>query len=125
MVEGLGGPADFVDRYDHYLPKADIVKPLVAETTGFINEVDARSLGLAVVQLGGGRRVAADAIDYRVGLTGVAELGQSVAAGEPLAMIHASSETAWKEAANMVKRAMTISDQRPELPPNVYERITA
>ena len=125
MVTGLGGPADFMDRYDEYLPKADVIKPVLADGEGFVSNVDARSLGLAVVQMGGGRCVAGDAIDYRVGLTDIIELGQAVAAGEPLAMIHASSEETWQVVADMVRKAVTLSDQRPENLPCVYERITA
>ena len=125
MVAGLGGPADFVERYDHYLPKAGIVRPVLAGNSGYIHHIDTRSLGLAVVQLGGGRRVATDMIDHKVGLSEVSILGKEMAAGEPLAMIHAETEAAWQAAATMVQQAMTIQDARPEIPPSVYERIVA
>ena len=125
MVAGLGGPADFIERFDSYLPRAGIIKPVAALTEGFVHSMDTRSLGLSVVQLGGGRRVAGDQIDYRVGLTEVAELGRGVAAGEPLATIHASSEEAWQQAAETIRQTMIISDQRPEKYPSVYERVTA
>ncbi|WP_281647064.1 thymidine phosphorylase [Parendozoicomonas sp. Alg238-R29] len=125
MVAGLGGPEDFVQRYDHYLPKASIIKPVLTEITGYVSEVNARELGLAVVAMGGGRRTPTDSLDYSVGLTGVCALGQNIAAGEPLAMIHASTEQAWNEAARMVREAVILSDKRPEALPTVYERITA
>ena len=125
MVAGLGGPEDFVQRYDHYLPKAKVVKPVMAEASGYVSEVDARQLGLAVVAMGGGRRVPTDTLDYSVGLTEVCTLGQAIAEGEPLAMIHAGSEEAWNEVARMVRDAVVLNDKRPEALPNVYERITA
>ena len=33
MVAGLGGPADFVENYDNYLEKAEIIKPVYATET--------------------------------------------------------------------------------------------
>ena len=109
MVAGLGGPEDFVQRYDHYLPKANVIKPVMAEKSGYVAEVDARQMGLAVVAMGGGRRTPTDKLDYSVGLTGVCALGQDIAEGEPLAVIHAGSEAAWEEAARMVCEAVVLS----------------
>ncbi|MGL5156188.1 MAG: thymidine phosphorylase, partial [Aeromonas veronii] len=92
MVTGLGGPADFMERYDAYLPKAAIVRPVFAANSGFVTAMDTRELGLAVVAMGGGRRAAGDKLDYAVGLTDFIRLGQSVDADKPIAMIHAQTE---------------------------------
>ena len=53
-----------------------------------------RDLGVAIVELGGGRRQAGDAIDMRVGFSAVQPIGTRVAAGDPLALIHAADEAA-------------------------------
>ena len=45
---------------------------------GFVEEIDVRAVGLAVVELGGGRARAADAIDPAVGLTELAPIGAEV-----------------------------------------------
>ena len=92
MVAAQRGPIDFVERYDSYLPAATLSKPVYAEKPGIISAMDTRALGMAVVSLGGGRRRASDAIDYSVGLTEVARLGDEVDAQQPLAMIHANDE---------------------------------
>ncbi|MCE7030452.1 thymidine phosphorylase [Jiella avicenniae] len=110
MVAGLGGPADFVERTDAYLPRAPLVRPVSAAEAGFVNAVDARALGLAVVELGGGRRLPEDAIDHAVGLTGLAEIGQAVARDEPLALIHARDEPGFQRAAARVRAAYGLSD---------------
>ncbi len=124
MVHSLGGPADFIENYQHYLPTASIIRPIMAGHSGFIRTIDTRALGISVVQLGGGRRAPGDAIDYSVGLADVVGLGHAIKAGEPLAMIHANSEHQWQEAAATVQQAMTIGDGRPDIAPCVYERIT-
>ncbi|ELR66146.1 Thymidine phosphorylase [Photobacterium marinum] len=123
MVAGLGGPADFMQNYDNYLEKADIVKPVFAETTGYAYSMDTRGLGMAVVGMGGGRRVATDKIDYAVGLSDMIRLGDEVNAETPLAVIHARTEAQWEEAAKAVRESIVVSEQKPEPTPEVYRRI--
>ncbi|WP_421261812.1 thymidine phosphorylase [Aeromonas jandaei] len=124
MVTGLGGPADFMERYDAYLPKAAIVRPVFAANSGFVTAMDTRELGLAVVAMGGGRRAAGDKLDYAVGLADFIRLGQSVDADKPIAMIHAQTEEQYAQAASMVQAAVRIGGERPEALPEVYRRIT-
>ncbi|HFZ1426151.1 thymidine phosphorylase [Serratia marcescens] len=124
MVAAQQGPIDFVERYDSYLPAATLSKPVYAENLGIVSAMDTRALGMAVVALGGGRRRASDAIDYSVGLTEVARLGEKVDAQQPLAMIHANDEESWQQAADAVRSAMMLSDKAPEATPVVYKRIT-
>lgn len=110
MVHALGGPADSLERYAHYLPAAPVVRPVFAEGSGRISAVDTRALGLAVVALGGGRTRAADPVDPAVGLTGLAAIGDEVGSDVPLAFIHARSEQAWDAAAQTVRRAYALGD---------------
>ncbi len=125
MISGLGGPADFVERYDDYLPSSSIIKPVYATQSGFVTAMDTRALGMAVVGMGGGRRVASDTIDYSVGLAEMIRLGQVADMQQPLAMIHANNEAQWQQAADEVLAAITIGDTAPVATPDVYRRISA
>lgn len=124
MVAAQKGPADFVENVDKYLPTAMLSKAVYADTEGFVTAMDTRALGMAVVGMGGGRRQASDAIDYSVGFTDMARLGDSVDGQRPLAVIHARDEASWQDAARAVKAAMTLGDRAPEATPTVYRRIT-
>jgi thymidine phosphorylase len=73
--------------------------------------MDTRALGLAIVTLGGGRRRGGDAIDPRVGLAQVQPVGQPVAVGEPLAIVHAADAAAGQVAVRAVQQAIQIGDQ--------------
>ena len=106
------------------MPTATLSKPVYAEREGIVSAMDTRELGMAVVTLGGGRRRATDSIDYSVGLTDMARLGDRIDAKQPLAVIHANDEESWQQAADAVRGAMTLSDQAPEATPVVYKRIT-
>ncbi|MGB2078379.1 MAG: thymidine phosphorylase [Vibrio sp.] len=125
MVAGLGGPEDFIENYESYLPKANIVKPVYAQTTGTVTAMDTRAIGMAVVAMGGGRRVASDEIDYAVGFEQFIRLGDEVNSQTPLAVIHAQNEAQWQEAANALQQAICISDEAYQATPAVYRHIRA
>ncbi|WP_298496529.1 thymidine phosphorylase [uncultured Maritimibacter sp.] len=110
MVAGLGGPRDFVERYDDHLPKAPLVRDVEAPVEGHVESIDTRGIGLAVVELGGGRRKATDPVDPAVGITGLIDLGQAVAVGTPLCTIHARDEAGLDAAEEAVRRAYRIGE---------------
>ncbi|HAT2609487.1 TPA: thymidine phosphorylase [Kluyvera intermedia] len=124
MVAAQKGPTDFVENYDKYLATATLSKAVYADTEGFIAQMDTRALGMAVVSMGGGRRQASDTIDYSVGFTDMARLGDAIDGQRPLAVIHAKDEASWQEAANAVKAAIVIADKAPKETPTVWRRIT-
>lgn len=103
---------------------ATLSKAVYADTEGFIAQMDTRALGMAVVSMGGGRRQASDTIDYSVGFTDMARLGDAIDGQRPLAVIHAKDEASWQEAANAVKAAIVIADKAPKETPTVWRRIT-
>lgn len=108
MVTALGGPVDFVDGPENYMPPAQVIVPVYGETTGVVSAIDVRAVGNAVVELGGGRRMVEDTLDFRVGLEQVAPLGQVVDQGQPLAVVHAASEADAKRASEQVRRAFAV-----------------
>ena len=124
MVAALGGPADFVENYDSHLEKAEIVRPVYASSSGIIQQIDTRALGMAVVALGGGRLRAADEIDYAVGLTEVISLGELADSTRPVAWVHARSEAQFEQTAAVIRNAIQVGEASMTLPPSVYRRIT-
>ena len=114
MVAALGGPVDFQEKYQRYLPTARVVKPVYADKAGYISQVDARELGMVVVSLGGGRTKAGEKLDLSVGLSHVVSVGSHVSAGDLLCQLHAATENSAQKAAIMVSKAVAISDNAPE-----------
>ncbi len=110
MVVELGGPGDILDRPDHYLSRASYIQPCLALRDGVISAVDTRAVGVAVIGLGGGRQRAADKINYSVGFSDVAPIGQTVVKGQPLAMIHASDQASADRAGAELTDAFVISE---------------
>ena len=123
MVMLLGGPKDFIANHDKHLPKAPIIRPINADEDGFVQSIRTRDLGIAVIELGGGRRVASDRIDHCVGLSGLKGKGGRVGE-EPLCIVHAADEDAFARAAAIVKQAYTIGEAPPP-PSSIHARIGA
>jgi thymidine phosphorylase len=123
MVCALGGPTDLFERPDAYLGQAPVIVPVPALQAGFATATDCRSLGLAVVSLGGGRRRPEDRIDFAVGLSHLVELGAQVAVGQPLAMVHARTEAAAQQAVREVQAAYQFGAAPAPANPVIYRTI--
>ncbi|MBB5204020.1 thymidine phosphorylase [Inhella inkyongensis] len=121
MVAALGGPADLMERPEHHLQLAPVKRAVPALHSGVLTAQDTRAIGIAVIELGGGRRVAADKIDTRVGFSAVRPLGRAVQAGEPLAFVHAADEAAADRAVAAYQAACRISEQAVTPTPLIAE----
>ena len=118
MVVAQGGSTAF-----DQLPKAAVVKPVLAQAAGYIQSMNTRDIGVAVINLGGGRRVASDAIDHSVGFDEILPIGARVEADTPIAMVHAKDEASWQAAAQAYRNAVGIGQTQPESRPMVYETL--
>jgi pyrimidine-nucleoside phosphorylase len=95
------------------LPTAPIVRPVVAERDGIVARLRALPVGVATLDLGGGRRTKDDAIDHAVGVVCHAKRGAAVAAGDVLAEVHARDDEAAERAVAMVRSAYEIGETPP------------
>ena len=123
MVAELGGPVDFVERWPDRLPSAPVVREVTAGAAGFVTEMDCQALGMAVVDLGGGRKRDGDRINPSVGLSELAPLGEQMTADLPLALVHAANEDAADAAEAAVRAAYRIGPTAPAVPPLVHRRL--
>ena len=123
MVAGLGGPADVLTQA--HLPTAPVQRDLPAPRDGVLAAMDTRALGLVVVALGGGRRLAADQVDARVGLSQLQALGTRLRAGDPLLRVHAADPASADAACAALLGALRLEDRAPPVRPVVIEACPA
>ncbi|HPF25375.1 MAG TPA: hypothetical protein PK159_02200 [Steroidobacteraceae bacterium] len=114
MTNGLGATIDVLGDLDGWLPRAPVQRAVLTPHEGHVGQIDVRALGQTVVELGGGRRQAGQAIDHAVGLSDVTARGAVVSAGQPLAIVHARTEADAQSAVVRVLRAFAISDRPPD-----------
>lgn len=119
MVTALGGPADLVENYEQHLVKAPVVRSVHAD--GIVTRVNARAVGNALIELGGGRRKVGERLDLSVGFSDIAPIGTRVDSATPLAMIHAASESDAMQAEKNLLAAYTLSEEAPARRPVICE----
>ena len=103
------------------LPVAPVVRQVAAPASGYVHELGAREVAVTAMELGAGRDAAGEPIDHAVGVVCLRKRGEEVAAGEPLAEIHARDEAAAEQAEAALLAAYEIGAGEPEPRPLVLE----
>lgn len=122
IVKAQGGNINAIENIEH-LPCATHLVEVKSEKSGYISNVDALSIAKACKILGAGREKKEDSIDYAVGIVLGKKIGDSVQAGETLAVIHSNCQDSAAEAINLVNKAFSYSEVMPKVPELVYEII--
>jgi pyrimidine-nucleoside phosphorylase len=120
-ITAQGGDPTVVDN-PALLPKASMVEEVTSPQAGFVAAIDAESLGLAVVGLGGGRARKGDPVDPAVGLVLKAKVGDRVQVGTPLVAVHANDAARMAEARDRVAAAYRFGTV-PPIKPRLILRI--
>jgi pyrimidine-nucleoside phosphorylase len=105
-IRAQGGDPDL-----DVLPRAAFVTEVRAPRAGIVTRVAALPIGVASLELGGGRRTQDEAIDHSVGVVCSAKRGQTVEAGQVLADVHARDEESAARAVDVVAAAYEIGDE--------------
>lgn len=124
MVAALGGPADVCAQRGAKLARAPVTLALAAPRPGVVAAMDTRAVGLAVVDLGGGRRVASDPVDPAVGLSDVLPLGTRVEAGDPLLVVHAADRASARRACERLGAAIAVASRPGPTAGPLMERLS-
>lgn len=122
MVAAQGGDVRFVDEPDR-LPRAPIVEVITAPADGYLQKMDAAQIGIAVVELGGGREKKGDPIDHSVGVIVHYKVGDFVHKNTPLYTVHASDRARLERARARLLAAHTIGPEPVPPLPLFYRKI--
>jgi thymidine phosphorylase len=124
MVSALGGPSGFVEDCRAFLPKADAEIAVKADRSGYVTGIATRDIGLAVVELGGGRRRPEDAVDHSVGITGLLPVGAAVKPGDALAVVRARTDASAETAVATIRSAYALGESKPSRRKSVIRRVS-
>ena len=123
MAEGQGGDKSYVEHPEK-LPCAPYSFEVRAERDGWITHMDTESVGITSVLLGAGRSRKEDVIDPAAGILLKKKYGEQVQAGDVLAVLLASDENLFPDAAEKLKQAYVIGEEAPEAKKLIYARVT-
>ena len=125
VIEAQGGNPGVVED-PAVLPQAGAVEIYEAKGTGIVTRVDPRTIGRAIVALGGGRRRVEDTVDPTVGYVITVKPGDKVVEGEPIASVYARDADGIQTAFAALDAAITVGDKLKEKPlPLVSHRVTS
>jgi len=116
FVAAQGGDVAIVEHPGR-LPRAAVTRSVRAERSGFVGSLAARALGEGAALLGCGRGALASAVDPAAGMLLTVARGDSVRAGDEIALLHAASEARIAAAMPLVAAAIPIGDAPPSPSP--------
>ena len=122
MLKALGGDTRFVDEPELLVRTSRII-PVYADKRGYIGAIDAKQLGLAACLLGAGRLKKEDSVDPAVGILMNKRYGDAISESDPYAYLYVNSEDRLEEALELINAAVTVTDERPDELPLVYDII--
>lgn len=124
MIKAQGGDPRVCEELA-YLPHAAYKIAVPALEEGYVAKMDTTQIGYTAQDLGAGRKTKADVIDPAVGLVMDVRLGDYVKAGDSLATLYLNRPELADAAIARMQRAITIAQEKPELPPLVYAAVGA
>lgn len=116
-----GDPAALEDF--SLLPEAPFSETVFAPESGYLSSMNTEIVGLAAGELGAGRKVKEDPIDYAAGIYLNQKRGAAVKKGEPIATLYASDPSLFPRAKKVFLSAVSFSEEKPKLPPLIEDII--
>ncbi|MBR5588412.1 MAG: pyrimidine-nucleoside phosphorylase, partial [Kiritimatiellae bacterium] len=107
------------------LPTAELQVPILAESDGVIQSVDAERIGKAALTLGAGRVAVTETPDLAAGINELLQQGETVTKGQPLCVLHANDADRLAAATALVKEAITLSTEACAPRHLIYEVLSA
>src|SRR5881409_1322244 len=124
IIEAQGGNPKVLDD-PSVLPQAQAVDVFAAPRTGVVQRVEPRTIGRAIIALGGGRRTVEDTIDHTVGFVITVKPGDKVLEGEPIASVFAKDADGIRTGFDALAQAIVVGDKLTQKPlPLVSHRVT-
>ncbi|MFZ5641810.1 MAG: pyrimidine-nucleoside phosphorylase [Bacillota bacterium] len=119
MVTAQGGSAEVIE-WPEQLPQAKEQVTVVARADGFVSAIQTEQIGIAAMTLGAGRETKESNIDLAVGIELKKKVGDTVRAGETLAVIYANDSGRVARAEDLILAAYSIDMQKPASRPLVH-----
>jgi len=122
MVKAQGGDVKVLDRLE--LSKRPALRQdVVAETGGYVYDVDALAIGLASLRLGAGRKRIEDSIVPDAGILLKKKAGDMVEIGESIAELHTNRAEELESAHRAVAQAYAIRPVPPPKRPLIHSAV--
>jgi pyrimidine-nucleoside phosphorylase len=119
LVQAQGGDVAYIDDPSKF-PRAVYIEDVKSPQSGYLSEIQARTVGEASVTLGAGRAKKSDPVDHAVGFVIHHKVGDRVEVGDSLFTIHANEKARLSEARDAVLGAHQFSETPVQKLPLFY-----
>lgn len=113
MIGYQGGDITVIENSEK-LVTAKYKIPVNSLEEGYVKSIEAKNIGQAVVNLGGGRMRKEDEIDYAVGIEVLKKIGDEIKINETLMYIYANDEEKAKMQVEFLRNSYKISKEKVE-----------
>lgn len=107
-------------RKPELLPKAMHIVEVKSAAAGYVQSIDAESVGIAALILGAGRETKESPIDHAVGIVLDKKVGEYVSLGDTIAYIHANDLSKLKECTAKLQEAYGFTATKPASRPLIF-----
>lgn len=111
FIKAQGGDAEIINDY-RLLPTASKITEIYSDKEGFVDKIQASSIGRAALVLGAGREKKEDKIDLSAGVILHKKIGQKIKKGEIIAEIHTNKIDKVQEVRDIIQNAYNISNEK-------------
>jgi pyrimidine-nucleoside phosphorylase len=111
IIIAQGGEPRVIDNYS-FFPQANVSVPIIAKQNGWVQSIDSRTIGYALVHIKAGRQKVTDTLDYSAGALLYPKIGDEIRAGDKIGEVFASHQSLAEEAARRILSAYTIADNK-------------
>ena len=122
LVRRQGGDVSFIANPEKY-PKSKYIIEVKSTSEGYIHNIDALEVGFIGIMLGAGRMKVDDVIDPKAGIILKKKAGDSVIAGDTLAIIQTDKKEIVESAANRLEKAIRMATKPFSSPPLIRAMI--
>ena len=110
LIERQSGDTKVIDEPES-LMKARVKIPVEALEDGYVYEIEAKNIGQAVVNIGGGRMKKEDLVDHSVGIEVLKKIGDKVCRGDILMYIHANNDGEARKQVEFLRDSYKLADR--------------
>ena len=121
MVIAQGGDVSYIDNPEKF-PLAKHIVEVKASKPGYIKHIVALEIGESAMRLGAGRETFDDIIDMAAGIVLNKKVGDKVAKGDTLCVVHTNKDD-FASILKDIEKAFTIVDGFVPYPPTVHDYI--
>ncbi len=97
---------------------------VTADEAGYVATIEAQRIGLAIIEMGGGRKKLGDPIDHSVGIEFLVRIGDKIARGQPVAKVFCDLSTSAETAEHLIATSIRVDRAQVAAPQLIVEEIS-